>query len=210
MAQDDQAASQRRLSNVGHWAEGALFAIMGVVALLEALGKLGGAARYLPAAPLVLAGIVIPAILFGHSHGAASHQREMMKDPQQRQHLAMAALILVSGLAELGLRAAWLPFTPFAYTWPAALVVIGVMFMLHTQHGSHQAMAKAVRFHRLLGAVIALAGVARAVQIATKEPRGGFAFASAALLFVVAGLLVTYREPEDAYDAPGDHRAHQG
>ena len=206
----DQGASRRRISNIGHWAEGALFAVMGVLALVEAAGKLGGSARYLGPAPLVVAGILLPLILFGHSHGGASdHKRGIMKDPQQRQHLVMAGLILVSGLVELALRATWLPVVPFGYAWPAALLVIGVMFMLHTQHGSHEAMAKSVRFHRVLGSAIALAGIVRAIQIATSQARGAFAFISAGLLLVVAALLVTYREPSGAYDAPTmEHRGH--
>ena len=210
MSPQDLAAAQRRLSNVGHWAEGGLFAAVGLIALLQALGWTGGAARYASPVLLILAGVFLPVLLFGHSHGTAGHSREIARDPQQRQHLVMAALILVAGIAELALAAGWLAMRPVIYVWPAALVVIGIMFMLHTQHGDHAAMARAVRFHRLLGAAIVLAGGASAAQRAAGDLTGALAFAAPLLLLVVAGLLVTYREPSGAYEAGGEARGHGG
>src|SRR5262245_1585534 len=159
------AAQARRLSNIGHWAEGALFGALGILALLQALDLLTGAARFVPATVLLLAGAFLPAFLFGHSHGTPGHARVLLKDPQQRQHLAMAGLLLAAGGAELAV-VLGAP-TGLGYVWPAVLAVIGVMFTLHTQHGDHAAMAKAIRFHRVLGATIILAGMARAAATAT-------------------------------------------
>ncbi len=190
------APSQRRLSNLGHWIEGGLFATVAVLGLLGSVAALDGA-RIGAAAILVLAGLALPALLFGHDHGRSGHARELLRDPQQRQHLAMAGLLAVAGVAEL-VTAAGISIGLLAYVWPAALVTIGVMFMPHTQHGDHAAMAQAVRFHRALGAVIVIAGGAAAWSAAT----GTLAVAPIAML-VVAAMLVTYREPTGAYDQPG-------
>lgn len=210
MGEQHAGATQRRLSNIGHWAEGGLFAALGVLALLQALGKLTGGARYIAPMPLLVGGIFLPLFLFGHSHGNTGHAHEIVKDPQQRQHLVMAVLLLVAGLAELALVAGWTTITAVAYVWPAGLAVIGVMFMVHTQHGDHAAMASAVRFHRMLGLVLLAAGIARGVQIATRTPDGPAAYVSAILVLVVAALLVTYREPEGAYTTAKtpDHGPH--
>jgi hypothetical protein len=64
----DWAAQARLLSNAAHWAEDVLFGVIGFLALLQAFGVLGGALLYLYPALLVMAGLLIPIILFGHSH----------------------------------------------------------------------------------------------------------------------------------------------
>lgn len=207
MAQDS-GGTQRRLSNIGHWAEGALFAALGVLALLQVSGSVGGRSVYASPVLLIGAGVFLPAFLFGHGHGSQGHAKQIAADPQQRQHLVMAALLFISGLAELALVAGWIMTIAASYVFPAALAIIGIMFMLHTQHGDHAAMAKAVRFHRLLGMTILLSGVSRAIAL---HQGRGFAYASAVLLLVVAALLVTYREPQGAYTG-GDSqtRGHGG
>lgn len=209
---NDFAAQARQLSNLGHIAEGALFGIIGILALLQALGFIGGALLYLTPLLMIAAGITIPVILFTHSHpgvDSASHRRAVLDDPQQRQHLTMAGLVLISGLAEIGLLAGILP-SLFGYVWSLALVIIGVMFMRHTQHGEHAAMQQAVRFHRILGGAIALAGIVKGIQVWTGDERGLFAFPYALLLLVVAALLLTYREPAGAYAnvSPMEHDPH--
>jgi hypothetical protein len=205
MAEQDLAGTQRRLSNVGHWVEGGLFLLLGALALLQTTGTISGGARYAAPVLLVAAGAFLPIFLLGHghNHGGGDHRKQLLADPQQRQHLVMAGLLFVSGLTELALAAGWVSIAGLAYVWPASLVIIGVMFMLHTQHGDHAAMAKAIRFHRILGTAIALAGITRGVQIATRTFDGPLAYASPLLLLVVAALLVTYREPEGAYAGAG-------
>ncbi|HZQ08830.1 MAG TPA: hypothetical protein VFD70_19765 [Anaerolineae bacterium] len=148
--QNDFAAQARQLSNLGHIAEGALFGALGLVALLQTLGFIGSALLFLTPLLMIAAGITIPVILFGHSHegqDAAAHRRAVLADPQQRQHISMAGLVLLSGLAEIGRLAGILP-PLFGYVWPLALAIIGVMFMRHTQHGNHAAMSQAVRSFR--------------------------------------------------------------
>ena len=65
---EDIAALMRRWSNWGHWAEGWLLGVVGVVAILEATGALSGGWQYLWPAFLVVAGLLLPAVIFGHGH----------------------------------------------------------------------------------------------------------------------------------------------
>ena len=196
----DWAAQARQLSNAAHWAEGVLFGIIGFLAFLQALGVIGGALLYLYPALLVMAGLLIPIILFGHRHeGMHGGHLAVLDDPQQRQHLTMAGLVLIAGVTEIARLAGILSTPLFGYVWPAVLVIIGVLFTRHTQHGDHAAMIQATRFHRLLGVVLILAGLAKAMQVWEGDPRGLIAFVWALILLVAAGLLITYREPVGAY-----------
>jgi hypothetical protein len=96
----------------------------------------------------------------------------VLDDRQQRQHLTMAGLVLVAGVTEIARLAGILPAPLFGYVWPAVLVVIGLLFTRHRQDGDHAAMIQAIRFHRLLGAVLILAGLAKAMQVWEGDPRG--------------------------------------
>lgn len=202
---EDLGHAQRKLSNIGHWAEGGLFAALGILVLLQASGTLSRNGRFAIPVLLLAAGAFLPIFLFGHGHGTPGHAKEVAADSQQRQHLVMAALLFVSGFAQLALSAGWVTTMALAYVWPGALAIIGVMFMLHTQHGDHAAMQKAIRFHRLLGTILVLSGVAYVVAL---HQGRAFAHVHGALLLVVAALLITYREPEGAYAAgtTGDGR----
>ena len=54
-----------------------------------------------------------------------------------------------------------------SYLWPAALIVIGGLFLFHAQHGTSEAAAKAVRRHRSLGITIIVAGLFLLIEIAS-------------------------------------------
>jgi hypothetical protein len=191
----------RRWSNWGHWAEGVLLAAVGVLAWLEAAGALTGIGTYSWAVLLVVAGVLLPLVIFGHGHEAYeefSGREAIWSDPQQRQHLVMAAVLVVSGVSEIIARnagVAWL-----AYVWPLGLMAVGLLFMVHTQHGTSAAARRAILVHRVLGASIVLAGIARVVQLALGESRGLWAYAWVVILLAVALQLLVYREPVGAYE----------
>ena len=204
MKSHDIAATQRRLSNIAHWIEGALLGLLAILALLEALGVISGVARYVRPRVLLAAGTSLPWFVLGHDHVELGHARKILKDPQQRQHLAMSMLLFGAGIAELVATAGWLGAA--AYEWPLVLAAIGVMFTVHTQHGDHTAMSAAVRFHRVLGGIMVVTSVASVIELAAGAP----AVTSAAMLLAVAGLLVAYREPSGAYQVGQTHGAHGG
>ena len=154
----------RVLSNIGHWIEGGILAIVGFLALLEASGYFHGDGwAYAWPAFLLLAGLVLPAYMLLH-HGLDRVKvswRFVMEDPQQRQHFLMAVLLLVAGLAEMSQRLRGGGTLLFGLVWPIALGVIGGLFLVHTQHGTHEAVSWAMRVHRYLGVVLIAAGFTR-------------------------------------------------
>ena len=113
----------------------------------------------------------------------------------------MAAAIAVAGAAE-SLREsgpAW------AYVWPAALILIGVMFLVHEQHGTSEAAAKAGWLHRLLGITLIVAGLLKGGEVITGARLLAMLWPFA--LLAAAGQLLIYREPAGAYEMA--HRAHR-
>jgi len=125
-------------------------------------------------------------------------------DPQQRQHTIMAAAIAVAGAAELlrGSNPAW------AYVWPGATLLIGALFLTHTQHGTGAALIKAVRQHRILGITLILASLLRVAEIITGV--SALAILWPLALLAAAVQLIIYREPEGAFEAEDSHAGHHG
>lgn len=208
LAKKGHSADELRFgSNLGHWIEGGLLATVGVLALLELIGVLAGGWIYVWPAVLVVAGIVLPLGIFGHGHGedARASRAAILADPQQKQHLIMAGLLFLAGLAEIvGIAT---EFSFLFYVWPVVLVIIGVMFMIHTQHGTSAAASKAVRIHRILGGTLSLAGLARAISLITGIDSGIVGLAWIILVLAAAVQLLVYREPEGAYEEvdPSEH-----
>lgn len=148
---------RRRLSDLGHRLEGFLLLAVAILALLGNLGANWAATVW--AILLVLAGASLLTLIYPlHPLG---DWPIIWRDPQQRQHTIMAAAVTVAGIAEL-LRG---DNVTLGFVWPAALLLIGALFLSHTQHGASEAMARAVRQHRILGVTIVLAGLLRAAEV---------------------------------------------
>lgn len=194
--QSHSAEAMRHLSNLGHIVEGALFAIVGALALLGNPGTFAWASSAWP--PLILvAGIVLLLLLYARH--PVSDWQAIWRDMQQRQHTIIAIAIAVAGLAEL-LRSS-IPL--LAYAWPAALILTGALFLFHAQHGTSEAASRAVRLHRILGITIIAAGLLRAVEVIS-----GTAFAAILwpiVLLIAAAQLLLYREPSGAYEVGAEH-----
>ncbi len=200
------AAEMRRWSNLGHRVEGGVLAAASVSALLETLDVLSGGWVYVWPGLLVAAGLFLPLVIFGHGHETYEHmggRAAMLQDPQQRQHLVMAAILLLAGSAEIVALAGGSPI--LHYIWPLGLAVVGVMFVIHTQRGTDEATLKAVRIHRILGSTIILAALARGIQHSLGATRGLWAYAWSVILLIVAFQLLIYREPEGTYGG-GSHK----
>lgn len=191
----------RRLSNLGHLIEGALFAIVGLLALLGSLGGLGWLSWVWPALVLI-SGIILLLLLYPLH--PASEWGLIWQDEQQREHTILAAAMAVAGVAEL-LRSA--P-SVLSYVWPAAILLSGCLFLFHTQHGTSEAAAKAVRQHRALGITLILGGALNLAAVVS-----GAAFAAILwpiVLLLAAVQLLVYREPAGAYESGVGHGGHAG
>lgn len=197
----------RKLSNLGHWVEGVIFGVVGLSALIEVATSIGGGGtRYVWPVFILFAGVFLPFyILLHHGLGKVGLVwRTTTADPQQRQHLIMAVLLFASGAVETLRVFRWVSDPGWAYVWPAALGVIGALFITHAQHGTHSAVVSSVRTHRVLGITILLAGVAKAVH---EVMDSGWGFIWPLLMLCAAAQLLLYREPPGAYEIAG-HASH--
>ena len=202
------AEEMRAISNFAHWIEGGFIALLALVALLEALGRLhAGRQRYVWPLLILGAGAFLAAILILPVHGLGLWGAQLQfvwRDPQQRQHLFIAFALLAAGSAEYVRRArpAW-DGTGLRFVWPAAVAGIGLSFLLHTQHGSGAAVATATRIHQGLAALLLSAGLLAAGDAGMGRRRRWLSVSWPMLLLVAAAMLIGYREPAGAYE--GEH-----
>jgi len=184
---------QRRLSNLGHLLEGLLLAVVGCLALLNNVASISWAGMAWPIM-LLVAGILLLILIYPR-HPLVDWP-SIWKDPQQRQHTLMALAITVGGAAEL---ADWW------FIWPLAILLIGVQFLAHTQHGQSEAVSRAVLKHRVLGSTLVLAGLLNLVENIIDADV--LAILWPIVLLTAAAQLFLYREPEGAFEA---YHGHEG
>lgn len=191
----------RYLSSLGHWIAGYIFLGVAIAALLQALG-IFKSQKYLWPLLVVIAGIIfIPYSIFHHGFEKLGLVLKVYElDPQQRQHITIFILLFVAGVVELLLSLKKLKGNYWHFFWPAVLVVIGLMFLFHPQHGSAEALAYSVPYHRTLGTVLVLSGFLRILEITWPKKYKIFAFGWIAFLFAASILLIVYNEPKGTYE----------
>lgn len=198
-------AELRQFSNLGHVVEGILLGAAALVGLAQAFGYFRtGRARYVLPGLLVAAGLFLPAMLLVHPTLEVmwAHARITLADLQQKQHFTMALLLLGSGVAEAFAIQRTRPW--LRAVWPIALILIGVLFLVHPQHGTDEAMRIAGLIHRWLGLLCIAAGAILLLSLDMAKKRWPRVVASV-LLLVAAVLLVVYREPPGAYENLSAH-----
>lgn len=192
----------QKLSHIGHWVEGGLLATVAVIALLEALGFLR--VQLIWQSVILVAGIFLIFFLLLH-HGFDKLKlvwNLISKDAQQRQHLLMAFLLCVAGLSEIISK----KYNVYilSYVWPVSLLIIGIMFLIHEQHGTAEAVKRAQTIHTFLGILLMLTFIIAIIGLLTKYRWTLFTWP--ALLLLISILLLVYKEPEGAYHQ--SHTAH--
>ena len=197
----------QQLSNLGHKVEGALLLMVAVVALFQAAGML----KRKPLWPIIIivAGVFLTGFLLLH-HGVQNFKlvwNLITFYAQQLQHLVMAALLIIAGSGELIFRATnvrWLQFV-----WPIVLCIIGIMFLIHEQHGSSDAVEWAQKIHKYLGVLLVFVSLSIVANILIGERYRWLAFLWPILLAIASIFLFLYKEPQGAYqnNAP-NHDAH--
>ncbi len=189
----------RQLSNLGHIVEGALFAIVGLLALLGNLGTFTWVSSAWPILVLI-SGIVLLFLLYALH--PVSEWGLIWRDAQQREHTIIAIAVVIGGVTELLSSAT----AALRYVWPAAIILTGGLFLFHAQHGTSEAAARAVLQHRFLGSTLIVAGLLNLIEIIS-----GSRFAAILwpiVLLIAAAQLLLYREPEGAYEGEPGHGSH--
>jgi hypothetical protein len=190
------------ISNLAHWIEGGLFAIVALLALLQTFGYAQSRGlQYVWPGLILIAGVFLPAFILLQRGvgGIGTTWNLVIRDPQQREHFAMAVLLLAAGLGEMLLRTNKTRATVWKFVSPVALAIIGAMFFVHTEYGTPEAIAEAGRKHAYMGFAILLAGIFKGAEVVWRKRFGWLAFPWIAMLLVAAVLLMTYREPRGAY-----------
>ena len=190
----------RYLSSLGHWIVGYIFFGVALIVLLQTLGFLSSK-KYLWPILVVAAGIIlIPFNLLHHSLAQLPLVWKVIElDPQQRQHLIMFNLIFVAGLIELFLSLKRIKNKTWQFVWPGVLFIIGLMFLFHPQHGTTEALAYSVPYHKTLGTVLVLTGLFKTAEVVWSKRLKWLVWFWIIFLFITSGLLIIYNEPEGAY-----------
>lgn len=183
-----------------HWIEGAVFVLAALVILAQTVGYLSGSRlRYLWPGLVLFAGMGLLGVLLLPHHREVPARMQwafVIGDPQQRQHLVLGILIIIAGAVELLLRAGRLRTPTWQVAWPAALIIIGVLSIVHVQHGPHDAVARALLFHRLLGVLLIATGLLRVGDVASGSTIRWLSFSWGLTLLAAGVILIVYREPE--------------
>jgi hypothetical protein len=190
------------ISNIGHTIEGVLFAIVALIALLQARGYVNWkGAQFTWPSLIVVAGVFLPAYILlqrGFDQISVSWNF-IINDPQQRQHIFMAMLLVIAGTAEIAIRAKMVQGRLWKFVAPGALLVSGVTLLFHTQYGTPEAVAESMRKHHYQGASVILVALFRTADILWRPKNKWLAYPWIIFLFIIAALLITYREPYGAY-----------
>ena len=199
----------REISNLAHALEGVVLGVVALIVIAQAVGWLSsGRQRYLWPGLVVAAGGVLLGYLLLPHHGFAKaglQYRFVFGDPQQRQHIVIAALLLAAGVVELRIRVGRLDRRRSSLAWPVAIVAIGILFLIHPQHGTSESVARATLVHRYLGTAMLAVGLVSGVD-SMRERRSAVLQAGWGLaLLTAAVLLLIYREPAGAYHEPMSH-----
>ena len=194
----------RGLSNVAHVIEGVVLAAAALLALAEAAGRLrGDRGRIAWPAVILFAGVVLLFYLLFPHHGLSNARLQwafIFGVPQQRQHVMLAALVVLGGGAELLSRRGARHGGAWSLIWPAAAIIAGILFVTHPQHGTSDAVARAVMLHRWIGTLLIATGVIRALDVRGARRAPWVKYAWPVTLLVSAVLLAVYREPRGAYE----------
>ena len=175
-------------------------AVVGLLTLIEALrGIPRGMTRFLWPALTVAAAVLLPAfVIVPSGRPILDIAPTMWRDPQQRQHLFMAATLLAAGIVELWRRSR--RTSRWSGVWPLALFVLGVLLITHTEYGTVNAVSWAKRQHLYQGVTVALAAACFGMARLHNRLGRTSAIVAPVLLLLAAVLLLIYREPPGAYE----------
>ena len=205
------AEEMQSFSNLAHIVEAAILAAVAIAAFLESSGYFQhGWRRYLWPSLIALSGVFLILYMLIPYHGleqAPAQWAFIFGDPQQRQHLVVGFVALAAGLAEVRSQNVRFLTAATALVFPVAMMGVGLMFALHEQHGTDDAVLQAQLVHRYLGVLLIATGVLRAAEVSQPRKRRWLGYSWSVTLLAAAILLGVYREPKGAYVMGHPHPA---
>jgi hypothetical protein len=147
----------------------------------------------------MFAGLMLAGFLFyGNYTNVPKAWYWINSDIQQQQHLLVAAL-LVGGslLALIGLR--------FRQLWlqaglPIAVMAVGLVFLIHPQHGTGPEAARVLLIHRIFGISLMVGGFTQTLALFMPTAREKLLIVTAVGLFVAGVAFIVYEEPHPPAD----------
>lgn len=192
----------REIVTLGHWIIGYLLGTVAVIALIQALGVLKKKTYLWPVIIIVASVIIVPFTFLHHELNQLRLVAKVMwLDMQQRQHIIMIFFLFIAGVSEFLYATKKLKNELWGFVWPSVLIIIGLMFVLHPQHGNAEALAFSELFHEILGIVLILSGIFKGLEITSisESKQKIFSFAWIIFLLVAAMLFISYIEPVGSY-----------
>lgn len=198
----------RYLSSVGHWIAGYIFLAVVIVAFLQKLGFLKNKPYIWPILVTIAGNILIPYNILHHKLNELPLVLKVIElDSQQRQHFIMFNLIFIGGVTELLISMKKAKAKLWHFVWPAAILIIGLLFLTHPQHGNAEALAYTIPFHKSLGIILIIAAVGKSADVIWSKKYKWIAYLWIFFLFISSIMLISYNEPIGAYQM--DHEKQQ-
>lgn len=190
----------RYLSTVGHWIVGYIFLAIVIVAFLQKLGFFKNKLYLWPILVIIAGIILIPYNMLHHGLDELPLVWKVIElDPQQRQHFIMFNLIFVGGVFELLISLKKLKAKLWHFVWTGAIFIIGIMFLTHPQHGTLEALAYTVPFHKTLGIILLITAIVKSVDVIWGKKYKWIAYMWILFLLSTSIMLISYNEPKGAY-----------
>lgn len=181
----------------GHLIPGLFIMVLAMIALLHELGVFKQQwIKYLWPVAFVLVGL--QGIFDKLMHGDAAPEGYEM---EAAQHTIQGSIILAAGIIELLRAKRILVKRAWSLALPVALVAVGVMFLLHAQQGSGDAMLVMLVQHRAYGLTLLLAAVSRALAELAPVRGAGFKVVFPVLLLLFGLQFASYAEAEGGHGA---------
>lgn len=178
--------------------------MVAILAIGEATGTLN--IKLLWPSVIVIAGLFLISFLLFH-HGLDKIKliwNLILSDTQQRQHLIMATLLITASVTEIIYRTTG--YSAFKFGWPLVICLIGIMFLIHEQHGSSEAIEWAQKIHKYLGILMIVVAIFIMLSIMLGAKHKWLLFSWPLLLIVTSTLLLIYKEPKGAYKQENSHQ----
>lgn len=190
----------RYLSNIFHWILGYAFFAVTVITILQLLGYLKSKFFLWPLLIIIVSGSTVLYLMLHHGLSALLLVwKVILSDSQQQQHFTMLILLFLGGISEFLLSLKKLKKPHWYIAWPISLIIIGFMFLFHPQHGTAEAIAYTLPFHTSLGLFLIATGLFKTVYVLLANKFKLLSQLSVIGLLIVSIMLISYSEPEGAY-----------